>query len=203
MMTQGGRVGSGEITGQQGDPPALANKLMTMGYLELFQGSGEEYIDTLWKVPGVPEILETLTVDPEAPALARFIAAEVLFYQRGAYPLEEQRKQLASVYALALGQNFTGAANTWGLPEILDGLAGVHFVALGEDAIPELKNLLADDKRVYYEGSEEATLGNGYCYRVKDLAAYYISKIRSIPIDLGEDPSRRDKEIQRLKSIIK
>lgn len=187
---------------RQSDSTALANRLMTIGYIELFQGPDENALDTIWKEPGVPEALATLTIDPEAPALARFLAAEILFNKKETYPPDEQKKQLASVYATALVQNFTGTANTWGLPDVLVGLVGEHFVALGEAAIPPLVKLLDDDGRVYYVGSEIATLGNIYRYRVKDLTAYYISKIRNIPFALDEDPSKRDEEIEKLKSAV-
>lgn len=188
--------------GQQSDSSSLEYRLMTIGYIELFQGPDENALDTLWKEPGVPEALATLTIDPGAPALARFLASEIMFYRKKTYPPDEQKKQLASVYASALAQNFTGTANTWGLPEVMDGFAGEHFLGLGEDAIPELTNLLDDDRRVYYEGSEKATLGHCYRYRVKDLAAYYISKIMNIPLELDENPSKRDEEIKKMKSIV-
>ena len=191
-----------EKKGQQSDSSALANRLMTIGYIELFQGPDEDVLDALWKEPGVPESLATLTINPEAPALARFLAAEIMFYKQETYPPDEQKKQLASVYATALAQNFTGVANTWGLPDVLDGFAGEHFVALGEAAIAELASLLEDDRRVYYVGSQEATLGNSYRYRVKDLAAFYIGKIRNTPLELDEDPSKRDEEIEKMKSAV-
>ncbi len=192
-----------EKKGPHRDTSSLADRLMAIGYIGLFQGPDEEALRTLWNEPGVPEALATLAGDPEAPTLARFLAAEILFDKQEKYPPEEQKKQLASVYATALAQNFTEAANTWGLPGILGGLAGEHFEALGGAAIPELASLLDDDRRVYYEGSQEATLGSSYGYRVKDLAAFYISKIRNIPFELDEDPIKRDKEIEKLKSALK
>ena len=192
-----------ENEGQQHDSSVLANRLMAMGYVELFQASDENGLDTLWKEPGVPEALASLALNLEAPALARFLAAEIMFYRKEAYPPDEQKERLASVYAPALAENFTGAANTWGLPDVLDGSAGGNFLALGEVAIPELTNLLDNDRRVYYEGSQEATLGNRYRYRVEDLAAYYICKIRKIPLELDEDPTKRDEAIEKLKNRVK
>jgi hypothetical protein len=188
--------------GSQGNTSALANKLMKLGYIELFHGLDETALDTIWNEPGVPEALTTLAVDPGAPTLARFLAAEILFRKQESYPPEEQKKQLASVYATALAENFTEAANTWGLPGVLNGFAEEHFEVLGAAAIPELVKLVNDDKRVYYTGSQEATLGSSYGYRVKDLAAFYISKIRNIPFELNEDPRKRDKEIEKLKNSL-
>ena len=192
-----------ENEGQPPDSSFLARRLMTIGYIGLFQGSDENASDALWKEPGVPDALAALVLDLEAPALARFLAAEIMFNKQATYPPAEQKKQLASVYATALAENFAGAANTWGLPDVLDGLAGEHFLALGEAAIPELTSLLDDERRVYFAGSQEATLGHHYRYRVKDLAAYYISKIRNIPLELDEDPGKRDEAIEKLKSTVK
>jgi hypothetical protein len=188
--------------GSQGNTSALANKLMKLGYIELFQGLDETALDILWNEPGAPEALALLAVDPKAPPLARFLAAEILFSKQESYPPEDQKIQLASVYATALAENYTGAANTWGFPGILSGLTGEHFEALGGAAIPELVSIMDDDKRVYYAGSKEATMGNSYGLRVKDLAAFYISKIRNIPFELDEDPHKRDQEIEKLKSAL-
>lgn len=189
--------------GSQGNTSALANKLMKLGYIELFHGLDETALDSIWNEPGAPEVLATLAVDPGAPTLARFLAAEILFRKQQSYPPEEQKKQLVSVYTTALAQNFTDVANTWGLPGVLNGFAEEHFEALGAAAIPELVKLMNDDKRVYYAGSQEATLGNSYRLRVKDLAAFYISKIRKIPFELDEDPNKRDQEIEKLKSVVR
>lgn len=187
----------------QGNLSALANKLMNLGYIELFQGLDETALESIWNEPGAPEALAQLAVDPKAPELARFLAAEIMFHKQQAYPSENQKKQLAPVYATALAENFTGTANTWGLPDVLEGLAGEHVLALGETEVPELKKLLDNNNRVHYAGSQEATLGHSYGYRVKDLAAFYISKIRNIPFVMDEDPRKRDKEIERLKNSLK
>ncbi len=185
-----------------GDTSALAAKLTELGYVQIFQGGDEGALDALWNEPGAPEALARLAVDSEAPALARFLAAEVMFYKQNSYPREEQKRQLASVYAKALAENFTGAANTWGLPQVLDGFAGEHFLRLGESAVPELINLLADHRRLYYEGSQEATLGASCGYRVKDLAAFYLSRIKGFPLDMDQDSRKRDLEIERVKNSL-
>jgi hypothetical protein len=51
-----------------------------------------------------------------------------------------------------------------------------------------------------YDGSKEATVGNGYHYRIKDFAAYYLGRIRRIPITFHAAPADRDHEIARLKA---
>ena len=56
---------------------------------------------------------------------------------------------------------------------------------------------------ILYEGSQEATMGNSYQYRIKDIAAFYLSKITNIPIQFYQDFEKRDAEIERLKLLIK
>ena len=186
-------------TGPRPDASVLANKLTDLGYIELFHRQGEDAIDSVWDEPGAPETLEDLAVDQHASRLANFLAAEVLFYKRRDYPVERDKGRLASVYATALAQDFTQMANPWGLPGELDGLAGQHFVALGEAAIPKLAQLLDNEAERHYAGSKEATLGNSFRYRVKDFAAFFMSEIEKVPFEVHEDPRARDTEIERLK----
>jgi hypothetical protein len=193
---------SGGEKDSQGGDSVLAGKLTGLGYAGLFQGPDEAALDAIWDEAGAPEALASLAGSPEAPAPARFLAAEILFTRRETYPSEEQKRPLASVYAAALARNFTGAANPWGLPGLLPGLAGEHFVALGAGAIPEIVGLLDDDQRVYYVGSQEATMGNSYQYRVKDLAAHFLSRIAKLPFVLHESPQERDAEIEKLKGAL-
>ncbi len=181
----------------------LANRLTELGYMALFQQSNAVALRAIWNAPGAPEGLETIAASSNAPKLARFLAAEVLFYKEEVHRVEKHKQELARVYAAALADNFTETANSWGLPGVLDGLTGEHLLAIGEPMVSELLDLLDNANRVYYEGSEEATLGHRYGYRVKDLAAYYISKIRNIPLELDEDPDKRDAAIGNLKSTVK
>lgn len=196
---------NGELPGEirQAYPADLANRLTELGYIGLFQQSDDVALKDIWNAPGAPEALETIAVSSNAPKLARFLAAEILFYRDEAHRLEKHKQELARVYAIALADNFTEVANPWGLPGVTDGLAGEHLLAIGEPMVPELLHLLDNEKRVYYEGSQEATLGHHYGYRVKDLAAYYTSKIRNIPLELDEDASKRNEAIEKLKSTMK
>ena len=43
-------------------------------------------------------------------------------------------------------------------------------------------------------------LGNSYAFRVKDFAAFFLSKIRGRPYVLHTDPAARDAYINALKS---
>lgn len=181
----------------------LIDRLTKLGYVGLFQGQDEAELDALWNENGAPQALDLLAVDPKAPALARFLAAEILFRKDRSYPPQEQKNLLAVIYASALTRNFTGTANPWGLPGILGSLLEEHIETLGEAAVTDLAGLLDDDKRVYYAGSQEATRGNSYGYRVKDLAAFYLSKIKGIPLTMEEDYRKRDKEIEKLKNTLR
>ena len=78
-----------------------------------------------------------------------------------------------------------------------DGPLAAHVIAVGAPAVPHLERLLGDDHRIYYEGSQEATIGNGLRYRVKDVAAYLIGRITGEPVAFHGDPAERDAEIER------
>jgi hypothetical protein len=187
---------------RQNNSSALADRLEQYGYTGLFQDVDKTIPDAIWREPGMPEQLARLAADPGEPELARFLAAEILFRKREAYPSEEQKQGLAAVYAGALALNFTGTANNWGLPGFVEGLIGQHVEALGAATIPALSGLLDNYSPVCYVGSKEATTGNGAGYRVRDLAAFYIGKIKGIPLIMDLDPRKRDLEIEKLKSSL-
>jgi hypothetical protein len=181
----------------------LANRLTSLGYVRLFEQPDETALESIWHEASAPESLVALTYDPDTPALARFLAAEILFRMNGLPPSAESKKQLAAIYATALAQNLTETANPWGLPDALDGPVGEHLLELGDNAVPQLMDLLNDDRPVSYAGSQEATLGHFYGFRVKDLAAAYIGKIRNIPFTVDQDPRARDKEIDKLRTVVR
>jgi hypothetical protein len=79
---------------------------------------------------------------------------------------------------------------------------GKKVISFGKIALPFLVKLLDDDGTVFYEGSKEATIGNAYHYRIKDFAAFYISKITNNPIQFYKNYKDRDREIERLKKRI-
>jgi hypothetical protein len=94
-------------------------------------------------------------------------------------------------------------ANPWGLPGVPDGQIAAHVLRLGEAAIPALLPLLDDDTPVQFSGSKEATYGNRFAWRVKDIAASLISRIRGIPFEADALPAARDSAIVRLKTSVK
>jgi hypothetical protein len=182
----------------------LMKELTNAGYLELFHRFNKDTLNSIWNEKGAQQFLELIASDVNTPSLlASFLGAEILFFKQPGYPPETAKKQLAVVYSTALKENFTLMANPWSLPGSLDGLAGEHFVALGEYAIPELILLLDNNTPLSYSGSNEATFGNHYKYRVKDMAFFYICEIRKIPFTLIDDPVIRDKNIKKFKETIK
>jgi hypothetical protein len=166
----------------------------------------EQAIERIWSKPGSPNALEELVKDPNAPAKTRFLAAEVLFARDVFFIERVGRALVAQIYAEALAKRFAPHANVWGLLWEGDdlGAAGSRFLILGRDAIPALTALLTDEAIVQdYEGSEEATVGNRAEYRIKDYAAYYISRITGLPMHFEQDFPVRDREIARLMKKMK
>lgn len=179
----------------------LCRRLTAIGYVELFEGSDEE-LSSIWNQKQAPDRLAEIVRDDSAPSLARFIAAEILFDKLETFPQQEVREQVAELYALALADNYTETGNTWGLPGSFEGFTGEHVLSLTDAAVPALRPLLGNASRIYYEGSKEATLGNSCQYRVKDLAAFYLSVLNNIPLELDPDPVKRDTAIATLQAAM-
>ena len=156
----------------------VAAELANLDYVELFLRTGTARMDRLWADANGPRDLEALAVDPNAAWQPRFLAAEILFRKLPDFPSGEQKPALAAPYLEAL--RAASIANPWGLPGELDGPAGRHLVSLGEVASSGLMTLLEDGRRVPYWGSQEAMLGNSYVFRVKDFAAFFLSRIRGV-----------------------
>lgn len=187
---------------ERSHPDSLASRLSELGFMDLFQRLDTKALDSVWKNGASRETLEHIVRDPHADALPRFLAAEILFQRAPGYPPENAKPGLARIYAEALARNLTGMANPWGLPGKLDGETGRHLAALGEAAVPALAALLGDTRAVSYGGSEEATFGNAYRYRVKDLAAFFIATIRNLPFAVDNDPDSRDRAIEKLTAAL-
>lgn len=183
----------------------LAGKLDAGSYGILFYWPQHETTtDRIWSEPGNPALLESVLEEPSASAKAKFIAAEVLFRNEFTFVERHDRVRIARLFAEALRRRYTGHANAWGLLWIDDsaGEIGGRFMALGKDSIPALRELLADTTVVdWYEGSEEATLGNRARYRIKDFAAFYLARVLGTAIPFHEDFAGRDAEIAKLVAI--
>lgn len=176
----------------------LANELSGLGYAELFMRSNEKALDDIWARPGVRDALVLLAGDAEAPAQARFLAAEILFYRDADALTQSVKIGLSTVYADALANDFIPMGNPWGIPGIVEGSAAQHAIALGESAVPAFADLLDNDAEMEYGGSEESTLASDYVLRVNDIAAFIISQIKGIPYELKESPEDRDADIEIL-----
>jgi hypothetical protein len=179
----------------------LANKLVTDAYGPIFYWpQHDQTIDKIWSEPGNAARLEALLDDRSAPLRARLIAAEVLMRKDFSFLDRHDAEEVARIYAAALAKHQTNA-NVWGLLWIndTDGPLGATFAMLEAAAIPALRELLSDATLVtWYEGSEEATLGNRARFRVKDFAAFYLARIVRHPIAFHEDLAGRDAEIAKL-----
>jgi len=191
----------GWMNSQRGS--TIAGKLAQFSYSDLFMQMETETLDALWAEPDAASALHHLVQASDAPPPVAFLAAEILFAKEPGYPPSAERERLASIYGAALEQNLTRMANPWGLPDQLDEPVAQHFVSLGENAVPVLTRLLENTSGVRYGGSREATYGNSFQYRVKDLAAFYLSKIRGLPYEIKQTPQERDIEIERLKTSLK
>jgi hypothetical protein len=184
----------------------LIRRLINDEYGKLFfWPPHDQTIEKIWAEPANHPMLEEIVSDPSAPGRARFVAAEVLFTADISFLGRVDRAQVAEIYARALVDNYVGHANPWGLLWENDtpGTAGVRFLMLGDAAVPALSRILDNAKVVdWYEGSEEATLGNGHRYRLKDFAAYYLSLIVKHPVAPRVSPADRDTEIAKLRAAL-
>ena len=187
----------------------VASDLTRIGYHGLFQVGERNAAPAFWDGGEGRAALEQIVAGEEFDDLQRLLAAEVLFDCAGDYPPTSERETLARIYARGL--ELTGAGddelvltgNAWGfLYDGDEGPLGAHLRATGEAAVPHLAALLDDAAPLFYEGSQEATLGAELGYRVKDAAAYYIGELTGRPVPFHREVSRRDSEIARLKASL-
>lgn len=184
------------------DTHELIGKLVSGRYGDFFNYAvRDDAIAAVWAEPDSLARLEAIVRDRAAPMKARFLACEVLFEKHFVFVPEVGAAVVAEIYAHALVNDLTGMANSWGLlyEHNDEGPVGIRFVMIGDAAIPALLGLLDDASRsLTYAGSEEATVGNAYGFRVKDYAAFYLGKIKRIPVAFHERPEDRDREIAAL-----
>lgn len=179
----------------------LQTTLLKLGYRNLFMRLDKHHLERLWHQPNAPHDLLTIALDADADMQARLLASEILFDKDDTFPPYDTRSDLARVYCDGL-KNAT-AGNMWALPAHFIGVLGHHLIQFRKQAIAPLIDLLDDERVIYYEGSAEATLGNRLKIRVKDLSAFFISRIIMQPIELLNDHHTRDQLIRDLKNTLK
>ena len=185
----------------------IIKKLVEDQYGDFFNYAiHDEIIATVWAEAGNVAPLKAIVVNENTPMKARLLACEVLMKNDFTFLRDEDVEidRVAAVYTDALVNNTTGMANSWGFLYEHDdaGPIGIMLVMLGDEAIPELTKLLDNETVHMYHGSKEATIGNGYQFRVKDFAAYYICEIKNIEAVYHETHTARDEEIEKLKTLL-
>jgi hypothetical protein len=188
------------------DAVTLAKELVARKFGEFFiYPMHNQTIDVIWSDPKNHALLDTILFDDHISLEAKFLACEVFFKKDILFMQRHPPEKVADIYAQALVNNYTGMANSWGLlyPHEDDGPVGIAFLTIGDKAIPALAKLLDDSSTTLkYQGSEEATVGNGYHYRIKDFAAYYIGRIMGTPLKYYPNTEDRDKQINDLKKRV-
>ncbi len=171
-------------------------------YWHMFNMGFETRADSIWYADEDSRtILETIVYDDSISTRSRFIACEILFDHCEWDPQGPIRATIASIYATALRDNYTGSGNAWGLPENT-GDIGDNILQFGELLVIAFKPLLNCERPVIYFGSRTATSGQNGKFRVKDIAASYICAVRHIEFDGSEDPAGRDRQIRKIKRKI-
>ena len=183
----------------------LAQQLASDQFGRLFAWpQHDDTVARIWSKLGM-HTLEEVIEDRDAAPRGRFVAAEVLFANEPTFLDRHDHKMIAALYARALAERATTSASPWGLLWIDDsiGQLGGRFLALGDAAIPALRDLLRNDTLVdWYAGSDEATAGNGARYRIKDFAAFYLARLVGLPLAAHPEPADRDAEIARLTAAL-
>jgi hypothetical protein len=193
------------------DTDSLEKKLIETGYFGLFLHGNNSLAESIWQNGNNLTSLKQIIQTPTSSLHGKFLAAEMLRQFEVEFE-PRQYEELVDAYLYALKNTSSDRnnplglnGNLWGLLNIEDdaGHLGQQIIKFGPAAIPALTELLDDHAgRILYEGSEEAVIGNSYRYRIKDFAAFYISKIKNIPMQFHQDLEKRDKEIERLKKLI-
>jgi hypothetical protein len=177
---------------------ALADRLRQTTFMDLFERLDYRAVDALWENGHSRDELERLATDATADLRSRFLVAEILFEKLPGYPPQEIASTLADIYAQVLRDSLAGTANAWGLPGMPEGQIAGHVLKLGDSAVRALMGLFEDRQPVAYEGSQEATYGNSFQFRVKDIAASLVARIRKVPFVPDRNPAARDKAIREL-----
>jgi hypothetical protein len=180
---------------------SLEGQLTETTYADLFERLRSPARDAILSRPRAIEELRQLVSDSATPAVTRFLGAELLYYAgESAWPDDAARRYLPAVYAGALAAFDDGSA--WGIPGRWTHPATDHAIAFGEPIVPALAPLLSDGKRLRYTGSKRALLGDYLGVRVKDVAAFIIANVLTVPYQAADSPADRDEFIAALAARI-
>jgi hypothetical protein len=181
---------------------AMNSFFQNVSYTRLFLSGGDSKSDSIWNEGSNREALECMVADSAIEKRSRFLAAELLFIKSDWIPSGRLKTDVAFLYAEALKGNYTEKANHWGLPDDV-GMVGKHVLLLGDDAMVAFYPLLSCKTPVHYYGSKVATAGKIYKYRIKDIAATYISSLLNKTFNAERAPVFRDLQIARLKRAVR
>ncbi len=188
------------------DTIPLAKKLLSPDFDGFFgYPTHDELVERTWDNGNAEAALLQLIADSTQPTRARLIAAEVMFAKNFIFMNQMKIPALAKLYCDALADDVIGTANPWGLLYDYDdaGEVGIRFQMMGKEAAPALLELLQDARPgPFYEGSKEATTGQMLHYRIKDFAAYYISKIYNYPLTYSAEFKDRDAAIALMRKAL-
>lgn len=188
----------------------IEESLIKIGYRNLFSIGNRKQLDSLWADGENLEKFKDIIESKESTLLGKFLTVEFLNYKKIKFD-DSSKKELGKAYVYALektnieNDDFIGvSANSWGFLYHRNdtGNLGKQLISYGDIVIPDLVALLDVEGKVLYEGSQDATIGNSYQYRIKDFAAFYISKIKDISMTFYQDFEKRDAEIERLKELL-
>ncbi|HSY61907.1 MAG TPA: hypothetical protein VK796_08535 [Cytophaga sp.] len=183
----------------------VVKKIEDGGYTNILWQANNKLLDELW-LDGINEKeLQKIWLNKKEKVLTRLIAAEILFKKDNSFPGSNKKIKilLAELYTEALADKGTVNGNIWGLPGFI-GQAGENLLKSDANAcIDSLKLLLNNSQQLIYVGSREATTGNEYRYRVKDIAAFYLSKFLHLKYSVFKSPEEREIEIKKLLQQIK
>jgi hypothetical protein len=185
-------------------------ELKRAGYRGLFLAGDDTLARSVWHGGQNRDALMGIVQGEGYGDLERVLASEVLLQHDPGYPPAGWENVLGDVYARALAITGTGdrpivlTGNQWGFMYHGDdiGSLGVHLLQAGRAAVAHLIPLLDNPDSIFYEGSQEATLGGTLGYRVKDAAAYFIGRLTGDPVPFHEALAERDAEIDRLRDSL-
>lgn len=180
----------------------IANYLLRKGYGQLFLQTSDD-INLLWNNLSVRNNLYEIILNETYMTIQRFLASEIFFIKENTFPFPDTYSILSTIYATQLADSVSLQANIWCMPGYYCGESGKNIIRIGNTIIPNLISLLSQKDYVYYEGSEEATLGNEFKYRINDLAAYFICQICHLDYKIKINEYERDEEINKIKIIMR